>query len=279
MKKDYMTQLERAARWRLPAQEAEDVIADYRDIVSDPELLRGLGKPQNVIKPLTQPKEYKKWLAVFALLSACILIPGMNAIGWFGNLIRICFAVDTWGWVPLMHLGPVLAFIGSVGTLVWFRKNGLKGDKLPRAISVLLALLGVWTVAILTVDWYWIGDPQGFAEMLGWTRPTYFGMTYGPPDYQVSRSVDLLCSLTQCGGIITTLLGLFALVKARTDDRRWAAVYVFSAAAMIVTLETFALICRQGWEPDDVYTLQWSSLVYCAVVGLLGAAGTGVALC
>ena len=33
MKKDYMTRLERAARWRLSREEAEDVIADYRDIV------------------------------------------------------------------------------------------------------------------------------------------------------------------------------------------------------------------------------------------------------
>ena len=45
MKKDYMTRLERAARWRLPPQEAEDVIADYREMVGDPprpeeELLR-----------------------------------------------------------------------------------------------------------------------------------------------------------------------------------------------------------------------------------------------
>ena len=36
MKKDYMTRLERAVRWRLPPQEAEDVIADYREIVGNP---------------------------------------------------------------------------------------------------------------------------------------------------------------------------------------------------------------------------------------------------
>ena len=36
MKKDYMTRLERAVRWRLQPQEAEDVIADYREIVGNP---------------------------------------------------------------------------------------------------------------------------------------------------------------------------------------------------------------------------------------------------
>jgi len=36
VKKDYMARLEQAARWRLPREEAEDVIADYRDIVGSP---------------------------------------------------------------------------------------------------------------------------------------------------------------------------------------------------------------------------------------------------
>ena len=31
-----MARLEQAARWRLPPEEAEDVIADYRDIVGSP---------------------------------------------------------------------------------------------------------------------------------------------------------------------------------------------------------------------------------------------------
>ena len=64
MKKDYMARLEWAARWRLPPQEANDVIADYRDIVGDPprpedELLRDLGSPRAAIRPLTPQKQYR----------------------------------------------------------------------------------------------------------------------------------------------------------------------------------------------------------------------------
>ena len=68
MKKDYMTRLERWARWMLPRQEAEDVIADYRDIVADEELFRELDTPQNVIKPLVQKRPYYAWLAAFILM-------------------------------------------------------------------------------------------------------------------------------------------------------------------------------------------------------------------
>lgn len=286
MKKDYMARLERAARWRLPAQEAEDVIADYRDIVGTPprteeQLVRDLGKPRDVVMQLTTVRQYRIWLAVFAALTACVLVPGINAVGWGTNLTRLCFALDTWGWVPLMHLGPVLAFFGSVGTLAWFRKNGHRAGKLPRAITVLLAALSVWMIAILVVDGCWISSPQGFAGMWGWKRPTYFGMPLGPLDYRVSSLLDRIITLTQYGGIITTLLGIFALVKARTGDRRWAAVYVLSAAAMIVTVETFVLLCGHDLTPEGIstLTLQWSSLVYYAAVALVGWLGTGVALC
>lgn len=280
--KDYMARLERAARWRLPRQEAEEIVADYRDIVADPELLQGLGSPRDVIRPLTQPRPYRIWLAVFAALCACILIPGINIIGFFPNLARLCFALDTWSawdWAPLMHLGPVLAALGCVGTVVWFRRDGLKGEKLPRAVIVLLAVLGLWTAALLAVDFCWIRDPQGFAGMWGWGRLHYFGLTYGPLDYQASRTLDLLLTATQYGGGVLLLVGISALVKARIGDRRWAAVYVLSAAALIVTLETFILLCVQDPRPGGVPIVQWSSLAYFSIVALAGAAGTGVALC
>ena len=69
MKKDYMTRLERWARWMLPRQEAEDVLADYRDIVADPELAQDLGKPRAVIWALADRKSYYTWLGVFAALA------------------------------------------------------------------------------------------------------------------------------------------------------------------------------------------------------------------
>ena len=64
MKSNYMTRLERWARWMLPRQEAEDVLSDYRDIVADPELAQDLGKPRAVIWALADRKSYYTWLGV-----------------------------------------------------------------------------------------------------------------------------------------------------------------------------------------------------------------------
>ena len=87
MKKDYMTRLERAVRWRLPPQEAEDVIADYREIVGNPprseeELHREVGDPEQAVKLLTSPlNAYRVWLLVFGLMAACLRLPGASPHG------------------------------------------------------------------------------------------------------------------------------------------------------------------------------------------------------
>ena len=83
MKKSYIVRLERWARWMLPRQEAEDVIADYRDIVGSPprpqeELVQDLGRPRDVVRQLTTRRAYRTWLAVFAVMSVCILVPGIS---------------------------------------------------------------------------------------------------------------------------------------------------------------------------------------------------------
>ena len=179
MKKDYMTRLERAARWRLPRLEAEDIISDYRDIVGTPprpdeELRRDVGDPEQVVKLLvSSPRAYHIWLAVFIALSACILIPGVSPLPGMWRLWTHCFYLCYFD----IHLGAVLAFLGMAGALVWFRWKGYKKAKLPRAIPVLLALLLVWTGAVLLIDWLWLRDPLPFAEMWGET-PVYalFGL-------------------------------------------------------------------------------------------------------
>lgn len=50
MKKDYFTQLTRAARWLLPPEEAREVLAEYRDILDAAQRRRepppGPGRPR-----------------------------------------------------------------------------------------------------------------------------------------------------------------------------------------------------------------------------------------
>nr|WP_325204139.1 hypothetical protein [uncultured Oscillibacter sp.] len=82
MRRDYLSRLSRAARWYLPPAEAAEVLEDYREIVagrSEEELRRDLGTPRAAIKQLAQPKAYRKWLAVFLILSACVLLPAVDS--------------------------------------------------------------------------------------------------------------------------------------------------------------------------------------------------------
>lgn len=268
MKKNYMTRLERWARWMLPRQEAEDVIADYRDIVSDPELLRGLGKPHSVVKPLAQPRQYRVWLAVFVVMAACILTLGISptAIGY-----PFWMAYFT-SWRHY-HFALVVALLGAVLALVWFRWQGFKSPKRSKAIPALLVVLTAWTGALVLVSWLAMRNPVGFSEALGEIH-SFIG-----PDRMVSLSITILTFSLTYSSVLMALLGTFALVRARTQDRRWAAVYILALAAMMVCLDALALFTYMGPLDDLIGNWYQFELVKYAAIYTVGLVGTGVALC
>lgn len=280
VKKNYMARLERWVRWMLPGQEGDDVIADYRDIVGSrpyEELLRDVGRPRDAVAPLVSRKTYRVWLAVFAALAACLLIPGVSPLPGMWMFWVYCFELRFYG----IQLGVVLALLGMAGALVWFRWKGRRGTRLPRAVPILLAVLLVWTGAVLLVNWAFMQDPIAFAEMWGET-PVYvlFGLVrVGPPGHTMPRSVSILYDVEMWGGFAAALAALLGLVKARTEDRRWIAVYALGMAAMVVPCCALAFLNSMeladpsvsGWWEPHLRT--W--LVYAGI----GAAGAGVALC
>lgn len=293
MKKDYMTRLERAARWRLPREEAEDVIADYRDIVgmtprSEEELRREVGDPEQVVKLLVSPpRAYRVWQAVFILMAACILIPGASPHAPFYWIWDNCFAGPYgggWGrlyaYTHFSHWGPILAGIGLAVSLAWFRRTGRKEGQLPKAVKILTAALLVWAWALLLVEWAAFRDPQGFADLLGEVPLTYFGAPIGPNGgAMVPLSTEILGDVLQYGGTAIAILGVYALVKARTGDRRWAAVYCLAMAVMVVSMESLAMFTAMDVDALSADGWWQAQMGYYLAVLAVGAAGTGVALC
>lgn len=273
MKRNYMTQLERWARWMLPHQEADDVIADYRDIVGTPprpeaELLHDLGKPRDVIKPLTQKKPYYTWLAVFTVMAVCILAPGISPTV-IGYPIWILL-FD--GWVEYPY-GAYLTTLGAVLALVWFRCTGRKTGPLPRTIPVLLAVFLLCIGGVIWFCWACSRDFDAFLEMWGTTK-AWIG-----PNTDISRSFYLFRYAMAHGSTIISFIGAFGLVKARVGDRRWAAVYVLAATAMLTAL----LVVDWSGRMDTTFTtpeeLFRQMLSQCSGVAAAGLIGTGVALC
>lgn len=250
MKKDYMTRLERWARWMLPRQEAEDVLADYRDIVADPELAQDLGKPRAVIRALADRKSYYTWLGVFTALAVLHLAA---ALGY--SQLPPFWCVSRWyewggGWLPgdpeytIMSALPVLHLAaGAALCLVWFRRWGEKGNGslskgLPICALLMLAgiLLAWWAV------WRCCSSPEEFLTV--WTEDTSFIGEGGGPAYsgRTSQAMSIVGAWLARTGLAAALIGMAALVKARTRDRRWAAVYLLALTMGVLTLAVLAML-------------------------------------
>ena len=78
-KEQYLKQFSRAVRWRLPPQESEDAIADYRELIFQPErdeskLVEELGGPVQAAHLLTDVKTYRRWLKIFAVLAVGLFL-------------------------------------------------------------------------------------------------------------------------------------------------------------------------------------------------------------
>ena len=274
MKKTYMERLERWAHWMLPAPEAESVVADYRDIVGTPprpeeELLRDLGRPKDAIRHLVEPKAYRAWLAVFALLAVCILIPGVTAHWGLWFIWDWCFYYSgiPIGGVFISIRGLAMAAAGLIVGLLWFRRRGQKAGRTPKGVPRMLALLTAWSGAVLWFDWLWMHDPGSFVR---WVEETAFTSALLPGFWRVPSL------LLEYGGTAVALLGAWALVKARLQDRRWAAVYVLALAAVLLTMESLVMLMtiatlQGGWHVPYLW--------YYGAVFAVGAAGAGVTLC
>lgn len=273
MRTKYMTKLSQWARWMLPWQEAEDVIVDYREIVGDPprpedDLLRDLGKPRDVIKPLIQPKQYYFWLTVFVVMAACIFIPGTGPLpgGFFFPWFRL-FP----GAIPGPNLCRFFLIVGTVVSLVWFRpRKDEARTPLPRSILIALAVLLVLMGSMWWVSWQLTLYPNGALTNPIWSLPMDLWWPMG--NHFIGG--NLLAFLLNWNVLPLIVLGITALVKARTRDRRWRAVYILSLSAMMLAFRVLGVLTSLALTAPPVFPL-WNS-VEITLIGLIGA---GVALC
>ena len=251
--KSYYVRLVRAARWRLPPQEAAEVLEDYRDILSavprsEEELLRDFGSPAEAVRPLCAPKAYRLWLAVFALLAACLLFPLFY--------MAFPYARVPLSWFTAFHW-PAVLLSGLILALVWFRRTPASPVKgLPAAMCLLLAacvgeaLLFVWFSSFLDA-------PQA---------PHLVGRT-------------ALWSLLALA-LLAALSGLRGLVNARLQNRRWLGLYTLSLTAACLALHFSLILTCMSVDPayhGNPLLYHWPAQL--ALPSLLGLAGTVLALC
>ncbi len=256
MKKDYLSRLSWAARWWLPRAEGDDVLSDYRELLSqryrtDAELQRDLGKPSQVIRQLSRPREYHCWCAVFAALTALLLL--LPVAGGSAFFTRYSFGLP----VLMLAAGLALSFL-------WFQRRGWREDSLPHGLLPLLLVQAVGLALVWFTIWVCLYRIDDFIRLMEATNGAVSGSTVHHGLYVVVWA--------------TAALGIYGLVRARMGDRRWRAVYAAGLTVAVVGLAFLAFLTRMdlsfsgpGWERRWL----WQYLI----MSVIGVAGTGVSLC
>lgn len=265
--KSWLTRFSRAARWYLPPEEAEEVVADYTDLLAEddrPEraLERDLGRPRKAAALLAQKKEYVRWLIAFGVMAAAVLPMALSTLDWFYPLSNFFADLINWGGTPVWE---IFLLAGGLTALLWFQRQGRREPALPRRLILFLILEAL----CLGIDWY-----------LG--RQVLYGMDpvsrwmFGNPFYTVSLAT-LVRMIVEGVGFLAGLAALYGLWKARTEDRRWRAVYLLGLTGLALFCAVMSVMQSMNLSGDgswrDGCFQEW------LMITLAGLLGTGVGLC
>ena len=260
-KEKYLKKFSRAVRWRLPPQESEEAIADYRELIFQPEqdegkLVEELGTPAQAAHLITDVKTYRRWLAVFVVLAFGLFLQAK----WLWTAGGVTFnGVRVW-WNPVLVM-----VIGLPLSLYWFQRHGQKNGPLSRRLLITLAVVAVVGCGILCRLWQ-LSGVSVFDQ--------YPGGSYG-----FERQVHWLNTAMMYAGVFTAFAGVTGLVLAKCRDRRWLALYILcltvGAILGFIIFVIHAMDMTFG-APELMRTYVFSHILPVGVVGLVG---TGVALC
>ena len=77
----YLKHLSRYLYWRCPKTDADEILDDYEEMLSQfpnqqyDDIEKNFGTPRQVSKMMSQPKTYYRWVGVFILLTSSLFIP------------------------------------------------------------------------------------------------------------------------------------------------------------------------------------------------------------
>lgn len=267
MKRDYLSRLSRAARWYLPPAEAMEVIEDYQDIVgrehrSEEELRRDLGVPGAAARQLAQPKAYRRWMAVFLLLAAGLLLPAADVVltelsSGLWELFRFDLLLN--GIANTSHYAEVFFPVGVLLSLVWFQRNGRKGQTFPKKIWLFIPLV------LLGMAWVWF---------LAWV---VLEMRFEVFDFLFPDRGWIMRLTLSLNALIAGLVGAAGLVKARLEDRRWRAVYVWGLTGVVLNIFLWKVFTSMSVDFYGSWQLPY--LIRLVSITATGILGTAVSLC
>lgn len=257
----YLAKFSRAVRWRLPPQEAEEAISDYRELIFQEErdeskLVEELGEPVQAAHLLTDVKTYRQWLKVFAVLALGLFL--LAKWDFMGHSSFYLSSYDQW-WYPVWVMA-----IGLPLSLYWFRRYGQKNGPLSKLL--LLALGTVLAFGVVIMVWTWHVTDPAFLD--------YYAALGGIP-WQITLERELMIN----GGMGCALIALFGLVLAKCYDRRWLALYTLALTAAAMC--GFVIFIFKSMDLSVAIRGSIQAYIFARIIpiGAVGLVGTGVALC
>lgn len=263
-REQYLKKFSHAVRWRLPPQESEEAIADYRELIFQPErdegkLVEELGEPIQAAHLLTDVRTYRRWLAVFAVLAFGLFLLAKWSFTAYSQFYRFLWWDQVWFPVLVMAVGLPLS-------LYWFRRHGQKNGPLSKRLVMALVVVLVYGVGTLAWNWH-VMSPECLS---------YYSETY---PHIIPWQIILQRELVINGGMVCALLAFIGLVLAKRYDRRWLALYVL--AVTVAALCGFIMLLMHSIDLNYAMTnsIQTYLFIRLIPIGAIGLIGTGVALC
>ena len=246
-KKIYLSRFSKLARWRLPADEAEEVISDYAELLdSHPEegsaLVKVMGDPEVAVKLLGITGEYACWMAVFVTVCLSLLY----------FIAGLLFGSD-FMYNPIFQIDEILFYL-SIGVIaLWKWKNPKGKGRCPGLISVALGIL--ISAAMLAASW-------GFLYYL---YATDFSIS-GDWLYPVFKTALYLA------GFMSFAAALTGLIRCRMRDRRWLIITAMAITVLFVSMEFYWLI--SSLTDGDAILSAMKYMMRFVITGVIGVIWT-----
>ncbi len=243
-RQQYLKKFSGAVRWWLSAEEAEDIIADYEEMLEETgePLEEKWGHPWEAAKLIGNATVYYKWLAVFGVLAAFLLISELPILLWRAYSISY-----------LRTYGVLLA--GIVLALIAFRPNERKCPR-PKGLLPVVGLLFFLYGAVVYL-----------------TIATMLQVLEGKPVLLDGR---IIANLLRIGGMVGFVVGVWALIGARTKAYHWRALYVVCLMGSILCLSITVVLSSMDLHFAGVHLMQKIFINWCSYAGI---GLVGVVLC
>lgn len=242
-KQTYLKYFSKYVRWMFPEEEAEDVTADYKELLSaHPEdgtlLVKTLGTPLEAVRKLGRTKEYTAWMVFFTIVS-------LGCMYFFAGLVA--------RWCLHEKINIVVFYLLVAMVSLWKWKNPKEGKTRCRGLLPALVGLAVFAAVMCGVMW-----------KLFWTMTEYIDL----------RILELKFSLYLLSGV-SFIAGIIGLVKCRMQNRRWVSLCVLAFTILYLC----SIIGSVFWGLSDVDAILPYILEYAPISIITGAAGVVWTLC